>query len=227
MKFTVVVAARTSSSRLPGKALLPLGGVPMIRYLLRRIATAKLAHEIVFATTTGADDDELAAEVAAEGVRVFRGAREDVVKRYADVAREIDAEYLVRVTGDCPFTDGETLDHCLRACTAAERFDLASTKGRFPVGIDYEVFRAETLARLHASDALDDADREHLTKYFYDHAPELRIVQLEPRPEWRRSTRPFTVDTEDDYRFAQTMVAALPDPAFSVADLVREAEARS
>jgi spore coat polysaccharide biosynthesis protein SpsF (cytidylyltransferase family) len=58
-KIGVVVAARMPSMRLPGNALLPLQGVPMVLFLLRRLRPLKSA-EVVLATTELAADDELA-----------------------------------------------------------------------------------------------------------------------------------------------------------------------
>jgi spore coat polysaccharide biosynthesis protein SpsF len=209
------------SSRLPGKALLPLGGLPMIRFLLRRIRGSALAADLVLATTERTEDDGLAEEARAEGVRVFRGACEDVVQRYDAVAHALEAEYVVRVTGDCPFTDRETLDHCLAACRTFGAFDLASTKGAFPVGIDYEIYRAATLRQMRGAGVLSAADREHVTRYFYEHPSEFIVKRLEPREEWRTVARAFTVDTPEDYRAATRLADSFGGTAFSVADLVR------
>src|SRR5258708_28704622 len=81
----VVVAASTVSSRLPGKALLPLQGQPMIVFLLHRLAGLERARVIV-ATTTLSADDGLAEVVREAGVPVYRGADADVVSRYCDAA---------------------------------------------------------------------------------------------------------------------------------------------
>ena len=40
----------------------------------------------------------------------FRGPEEDVLKRYQLTAQYYDAEDIVRISGDCPFTDWEMLD---------------------------------------------------------------------------------------------------------------------
>lgn len=218
-RFGVVVAARTGSSRLPGKALLPLGGLPMILFLLERIRAAQETGAIIFATTTLPEDDELARVVGEAGFPVFRGANEDVVARYVDAAKAYELDYVVRITGDCPFVDAETLDYCLASARRQVPFDLASTKGRFPVGIDYEIYKASVMAGLHESGKLDAADREHLTLFMY-HYPELfRFAALEPRPEWR-SSRSCTVDTPEDYRMAQEIVKRLGRNNFTITELV-------
>ncbi len=219
----VVVAARMGSSRLPGKALLELGGLPMILFLLERIRAMREASLIIFATTTLTQDDELARVVGDARFPVFRGANEDVVARYIDVAQAYGLDYVVRITGDCPFVDAETLDYCLISARLQAPFDLASTKGRFPVGIDYEIYKASVMAELHASGKLDPTDCEHLTLFMYKHPDFFRFAVLEPRPDWRSNMR-FTVDTPHDYRQAQEIVRRLGRNNFTISELIGKRE---
>lgn len=204
-KIGVVVAARTGSTRLPGKALLPLAGKPMILFLLDRLRASRLSDVILFATTTMAEDDHLAATVEAAGYPVFRGANNDVVARYVDAAAAYRLDHVARITGDCPFVDAESLDYCIEQAVSLAPFDLATTKGAFPVGIDYEIYNAAMMNELHASGQLDEEDREHLTLHLYRHAERFRMAQLQPRTEWR-CTRTFTVDTAEDYHQAAGIV---------------------
>jgi spore coat polysaccharide biosynthesis protein SpsF len=212
MKFSVILAARLRSTRLPAKALLPLADLPLLTFLLRRLKGAALVDQIILATTGRPEDRHLAALAEAEGVRVFQGSESDLIRRTLDACERFGVEYAVRVTGDCPFVDADSLDHCLAQCAKAGSFDLASTKGAFPVGIDFEVLRAASLAGVDASsgpDQPDAADREHLTKYFYDHRERFRLVQLTPPDSWPRTTRAFTVDTLDDYLFCKALAERL------------------
>ena len=220
----VVVAARTLSSRLPGKALLPLQGMPMILFLLRRLRPLRRAT-LVFATTTLAADDELASLVATAGVPVFRGADADVVARYVAAAVRFGFDTMARVTGDCPFVDAELVEHCLSQCMAASPFDLATTKGRFPVGLDVEIFPSARLAALHAAGSLSAEEREHLTLYFYNHRDVSTVHALDPRPGWRCADRHFTVDTRQDYDAARAIADRFAQPEFAIADLLARAAA--
>lgn len=223
MKFGVIVAARTGSNRLPAKALLPLSGKAMIIFLLDRIKASKFAEKIIFATTDLEQDDELVRIVEHSGFEVFRGANEDVVKRFVDCAQKYDLEYVVRITGDCPFVDAETLDFCLEQCDTFDQFDLASTKGSFPVGIDYEVYNVSTMKRLHETKELSKEDREHLTKYIYDNGKNYVIKQIFPKEEWKNDDIEFTVDVEKDYKFALNVVNEIGRTDFSMDDLLKKA----
>ena len=223
MKYSVIIAARTGSHRLPAKALLPLKEIPMIVFLIRRLLDTKRANQIVFATTDLEEDNDLAALVEKEGIPVFRGENEDVVNRFVDAADRFQMEYVVRVTGDCPFTDAETLDYCLEKCEEFGEFDLATTKSLFPVGIDYEIYNAMKMRELHQMDVMDSADREHLIQYFYNQANRFDIRRINPPEKWVCPEHNFTVDTQEDYRWAQHLAESFPDIYFNVEDLIKVA----
>jgi spore coat polysaccharide biosynthesis protein SpsF len=221
-KIGIVVAARTLSSRLPGKALLPLHGMPMIVFLLRRLRPLRNAT-LVLATTELAADDCLARLVETEGVPVFRGADADVVDRYVAAATRFGFDTVVRVTGDCPFVNAELVTRCLLQCEGASDFDLASTKGRFPVGLDAEIFSTARMAALHAGGRLTAAEREHLTLFFYNHRVECTIRTMTPPPAWQCATRHFTVDTQRDYVAACDLANAFDGHDFTIDALVARA----
>lgn len=218
----IVVAARTSSSRLPGKALLPLGGVPMIAFLLRRLRGMQ-SGRVVLATTDLAVDDALAAEGAAEGVPVYRGSQDDVVARFVGAAAEFGLDVVGRITADCPFVDAEMVDWCVNQSLSFGGYDLATTKGRFPVGLDIELYRADRMAALDAGAVLSPDDREHLTLHFYTNREAFDVKSITPPPDWKRSERIFTIDTADDYATAVEIVGALGRNDFSIPALLEAA----
>lgn len=199
MKFGVIVAARTGSQRLPGKVLKPVMGMPLIVFILQRLAVSHHAAELVLATTTLPQDDELAAVVEQAGFAVYRGAAHDVLGRYVEAARGRDFDYAVRVTGDCPLVHGSTLDGVLQECTRCAPFDVVTTKPAYPHGIDYEVYPTALLEQVHALPDVTDEDREHMLNYIYRHEQRYRIVRLQPPAELAFRTE-FLIDTPDDYK---------------------------
>jgi spore coat polysaccharide biosynthesis protein SpsF len=216
----VVVAARMASSRLPGKALLPLGGVPMLIFLLRRLRGLE-SGSVILATSDLPQDDALAAAVTAEGVPVYRGSQDDVVARYVRAAEQYGLDIVGRVTGDCPFVDAGFVDWCVGQALASGEYDLATTKGQFPVGLDVELYSAERMAALHVGNALSQDEREHLTLHFYNHRESFKIRSISPPSGWPRSNRSFTVDTSADYLAASNIVGALGCNNFSVPELLK------
>jgi spore coat polysaccharide biosynthesis protein SpsF len=218
----IVIAARTSSSRLPGKALLPLGGMPMVVFLLRRLRGMQ-AGRVVLATTDLPADDALEAAVAAEGVPVYRGAEDDVVARFVGAAARFGFDIVGRVTADCPFVDAELVDWCVNQSSGLGRYDLATTKGKFPVGLDVELFHADRMAALDGGTALSSEDREHLTLHFYANRHAFAVKSISPPSDWKCSGRTFTVDTADDYAKAIAIVGMLGRNDFSIPALLEAA----
>jgi spore coat polysaccharide biosynthesis protein SpsF (cytidylyltransferase family) len=190
----------------------------MVQFLLERLQRTQLGGSIIFATTERADDDLLAEHVARLGVPVFRGADGDVAGRFLSAAKQYGLDWIVRVTGDCPFVDAASLDFCLSQWDRAERCDMISTKGVFPVGIDYELFSVATLEREWPK--MSDEEKEHLTLRFY--RPELGfVVRRFTRPVvWPSVGKTYLVDTQSDYTKAAAWVNALGDRHFSVLDLL-------
>lgn len=209
MSRGILIAARMGSRRLPGKALLPLGGVPMLSYLIRRLKPSRLAPSIALATTTLPEDDPLVALAAAEGIGVFRGDENDVVKRYVDAAAHFRLSEVVRVTADCPFVSAETLDYVLQHCDAQPGFDLATTKKNFPVGIDYEVYPAHVMELLHEGGPLTAEDREHLTLHMDRRRGAFTVREIAPPLMWKEPRISFTVDTPGDYERVLRLVEAI------------------
>jgi spore coat polysaccharide biosynthesis protein SpsF len=212
MKIGVVLAARMGSSRLPRKAMLPLLGRPMVGLLMERLAGSREADVLILATTQLPADDALVDLATAHGFEVFRGSEEDVVDRFVHAASAHDLDYVVRVTGDCPLMDAATLDYCVAACRALVPFDLASTKGHFPVGIDCEVYQTATMAALHGSGKLTPEDREHLTLYLYKNSNAYRVLPLYPPKALERVAERFTVDTPADYGNLLQLLSTCDDP---------------
>jgi len=218
-KVGIVVAARTSSTRLPGKALLPLHGLPMVVFLLRRLSGTRRA-EVVVATTALSADDRLVETVAAEGVPVFRGSETDVVGRYVGAAKRFGFDVVARVTADCPFVDADLVDWCIGQSSGLGQYDLATTKGKFPVGLDVELYRADRMAALDAGAGLSSEDREHLTLHFYNHREAFVVKSITPPSGWARTDRTFTVDTGADYAMAVDIVGTLGCSDFSIPALL-------
>src|SRR5688572_8897689 len=127
MKRVIIVQARMTSTRLPGKVLMDLAGRPMLARQIRRLKDCRCADDIVVATTTNATDDPVVALADAEGVRWFRGSEDDVLSRYVGAAREANADMIVRITADCPLIDAELTDQVIEELQSlSTTYDYAS-----------------------------------------------------------------------------------------------------
>ena len=177
----------------------------------------------ILATTDLPVDDELATLAARENIGVFRGSEFDLVDRYVGAAEQFGLDTVARVTADCPFVDAELVDWCVARAAEFDHFDLATTKGQFPVGLDVEIYRAERMATLYAKTPLSPALREHLTLYFYNHRDDFSVRSIAPPPDWCPAPRSLTVDTASDYCYARSLADQFERGDFRIAALLAAA----
>lgn len=194
------------SSRLPGKVLAEVNGMPLLAFLLRRIARSR-ADEVIVATSRGAPDDAVADVAERSGVAVVRGSEQDVLGRFVDALELHPAEHVVRITADCPFSDPVLIDRALEAHLAAEADYTSNTLVRtFPDGLDVEVVRSTALQAAGA-EATDAVEREHVTPFVYRRPERFRLAAVR-HSEFLGDLR-WTVDTQDDLRTVQEVARTL------------------
>ncbi len=102
MSFTVVIPARYSSTRLPGKPLADIGGKPMVQWVYEQAIQAG-AQDVIIAT----DDERVSAAVDKFGGKVCMTSpnHESGTERLAEVVEKmaIPADHIiVNVQGDEP-----------------------------------------------------------------------------------------------------------------------------
>ncbi len=200
----LVLQARLDSTRLPGKALLPLGGEPMLVRVMEALA-AIAADRYVLACP---EDAVAAFAPLAErsGFLLLAGSKEDVLERYGDVIRRFSPDRVIRATGDNPFVFADAA-----AALAAESAAAGAHYGGYaelPYGAGVEAIDAEALLRAER-EARAPAEREHVCPYLYAH-PELFSLYRPPAPaRWHRPDLRLTVDTLQDYEAAQKLYQRL------------------
>lgn len=198
----VIIQARYSSARLPGKVLRPLAGRPMLARLLDRLEIAKRVDDIIVATSTATDDDSIARFCADSGVQCFRGPLDDVAERLAQAAEGAEAEAFVRINGDSPLMSPAIVDAVIELYETQD-VDLATNvqTRSFPKGQSAEVIRVEALRR--AQKMMQAEEAEHVTPAFYRRASDFRIINLESGHDW--GAIPMSVDAPDDFALTDKM----------------------
>ena len=208
MRTAVIVQARTGSTRLPGKVMMPLAGHTVLEEVLCRCRTIPGIDVVVCAIPEGPRDDALIALAEGSGAVVVRGSESDVLDRYAKAAETVGANIVMRITSDCPLIDPEICGAVLRL-RASEAADYASNvlEPSYPKGLDCEAFTATALAEA-AARASEVSDREHVTPWLI-RAPHLKRVNLlSGNPRLARMR--WTLDYPEDLAFVRAVFAALP-----------------
>lgn len=186
-----IIQARMDSHRLPGKVLKRINGKPAIERLINRLKLAKKIDKIVLAVPATSQDDILFNLAERLNVVCVRGSSENVLSRLLKAAREVKADIIVRITGDCPLIDPGIIDRMLNEFEK-EKYDYFSNdvnQGGHSRGFDVEIFSCNVLKK--ASElAKDDFSREHVTFSIYQHPEIFKIMHYKApeglyRPDYR------------------------------------------
>ena len=220
----VILQARMSSKRFPGKVLQDLFGKPMIIRQISRIQSAKNIGKIVV-TTRRQDDDLLASTLLENEIDIYRGATDDVISRYVKVIRKFQANTVVRLTADCPLVMPELLDSMIEDFSCNNWDYLSNTIfPTYPDGLDIEIFSAKSLITLYSM-KLTDPEKEHVTLGFHNRKKEFNLHNYESNLDY--SNLRWTVDYPEDLEFIRNVYSKFQDRMNmfgfdEVLDLIRE-----
>jgi len=203
--IVAIIQARMSSSRLPGKVLMPLAGKPVLEHIVGRIRACKTVAKVVVATSTDHTDDAIQAWCEKEDVSHYRGSLEDVLDRYYQAAVIHKADAVVRITADCPAIDPTIVDEVVKGFLAGG-YDYYGLSGEFPDGLDCTVFSFSALERA-GHEATLKSEREHVGPYIEKHHELFRTGGLKKFE--GLSHHRWTLDEPRDYEFLQAIFARL------------------
>jgi len=218
VRILVVVQARTGSTRLPGKVLLPVAGAPLLVRMVERLRAVSTPCELVVATTVDAQDDPVRELCAASGIACFSGHPTDLLDRHTAAARAAGLaadDAVVKIPSDCPLIDPAVVDRVLGVYLSARGgYDFVSNlhPATYPDGNDVEVMPFGILETAWR-EAERPLEREHTTPFLWERPERFRIgnVSWETGMDLSMSHR-FTVDYREDYDFVAAVYAALWRP---------------
>ncbi|OGH64491.1 MAG: hypothetical protein A2821_03145 [Candidatus Magasanikbacteria bacterium RIFCSPHIGHO2_01_FULL_41_23] len=208
-KIVATIEARMTSSRLPGKVMLPLAGKPSTERLIERLKRSAYIDEIIIATTVNVADDILEELANCLRVKCFRGSEEDVLGRVLAAAEANKAEIIVEVTGDCPLVDHRLIDRGIEEFFN-RKIDYASNiiPVTFPIGFDVQVFPTKVLAEV-ARLTTDPVDRVHVSYYIYNHPEQYRLYNWSAEGEYYWPELRVTLDEKADYELLKIIFERL------------------
>jgi spore coat polysaccharide biosynthesis protein SpsF len=216
MSVMAFVQARMGSTRLPGKILEPLAGVPSLLRVLERLARVKGLDGHAVLTSTDPRDDPVASLCESAGAICIRGSETDVLDRYHTAAVQLAPTHIVRVTADCPLLDPEVVGallelfarHDALAYAAVATGALPRERGlnRFPDGLDAEIVTSEALSTAWR-EATEPYDREHVTPFIWRQPHRFPAAMLECEVD--HGAERWTIDHPEDLELVRELYSRL------------------
>lgn len=199
-----IIQARMSSTRFPGKVLQDIGGKPMLWHVMNRLSKSPLITQMCVALPLDEKDGEINMWMCTLRYNEFSkpfcwdaaGEMDDVLTRYYELAAQLKALYVVRITSDCPLIDPvivtDTLTYYLQ-----NGFGYVHNCGTFPSGFDVQVCSFKLLEVVH-KEAIDPYDREHVFTYVEKHPEKFKIGEYKYKENLRNVK--LSVDTPGELR---------------------------
>ncbi len=212
VKTILITQARTGSTRLPGKILKEIEGKSLLQIHLNRLEKCKKVSEIIVATTIKEEDAIIYDKAIAWGFSASRGSESDVLERFYQAVKDKNADWIVRVTSDCPLIDPELVDQVIEFAQL-NNVDYVSNgfENQYPDGQDVEVFKFSALEKAWKEAKLD-SEREHVTPYIRNNSNVLggNLFSAKNFPcEKDFSNIRMTVDEELDFKVIEKLVTNL------------------
>ena len=222
-EVTAVIQARMQSTRLPGKSMLDLGGKPLLAHIIERTKLIEGIDTVVLATCFGDENIPIIELAESMNIETFVGSVDNVLERFYNAVYRFGGDFVVRVTGDNPFLD---IDYASMIVDIAleSSFDLCAL-ANLPLGAAVEVVKREALEEAYKASS-EPYHFEHVTPYIKEH-PELFSIER-PRVDLKNAPNGLrlTVDTPEDYEFAQKLYNNLynnkPFPLSNILEYIKE-----
>lgn len=230
MKTLVVIQARTGSTRLPGKVMMPLAGKPLLQRMVERLRLAETPTELLVATTLEPGDNQIRDLCKEIGVKCFNGHATDLLDRHYKAALSERADVIVKIPSDCPLIDPDVVDQVIGFYLDNYRsYDYVSNlhPPTWPDGQDVEVLPVNML-EVAWREARPGFEREHTTPFIWERPRWFRLGNVR----WGSGldysmTHRWTIDYPEDYALISAIYDALwrPDnPGFGTDEILNYLE---
>jgi len=199
LRYIAIIEARMTSSRLPGKMMMDVGGKPSLQILIERLLLSRGLDGIVVATTAQPTDNPICALCSNLGIMAFRGSEENVLERVLCAAKSAHADVIVEITGDCTLLDPTIIAEAIIAYKKSDADFVANcvSPPHYPPGMDARIFATSLLAEL-AVKTQNPADLEHVSLYFWKHPDEYKLLNLHPPVELYAPDLFIALDNHED-----------------------------
>lgn len=203
-----------TSSRLRGKPLMEVAGLPLLEILIRRLKQSKYIDNIIVATTTNKEDDPIIEFCETNDLLFFRGSENNVLERVWNAAKQFNTDILVQITGDCPLIDFRLVDDAI--VTFLDKYPssrVVSNTGpqiSMPWGFDVQVYKAKELEAILNSNPTSE-DFEHVSQRFYlpEFQDKYNLHHIKYQAPINRPELRVTLDYPEDFSLIKLVIEGL------------------
>jgi len=218
MTVNISIEVRMTSSRLPGKVLKPIKGLPSLEIMIHRIKKAKNIDNIIVATTTNKEDDVIVSWCQKNGISYFRGSEHNVYERILNAHIHYNTDIIIELTGDCPLMDYAVIDKCLSIYLNND-YDYVRTSSNYPLGMGIAIFSLKTLQSVSINRNLEYQDMEHVSPYLYTSGL-YKCFDVESSEDETAPWLSVTLDTIEDLKVITNVCDNFDTFDFSLKDIV-------
>ncbi len=222
MKILATIEARMGATRLPGKVMLPLGGLPLLQRKIERVARAKTVQGVKVLSTREPMNKIIEDLCLRIGVPIYRGSEEDVTERIVEGTTEENPDIIVQLTGDNPLIDPVLIDDCVNYLIENDLDLVSNSLGQnILIGLNVRCFKRSAL--LKSDELCDDPKiRVHGGYYIQINPNTFKIGGNPVDPCLLRDDIRLTVDEPNDYELVRRVFETLNEtkPAFGSSDIL-------
>lgn len=221
MNDGIVIQARSGSTRMPAKILVPFdGNDTILDIIIENIKRDNPGKTVVVATTIREADKAIESKAVDHGVECFRGDEDDVLGRFIGAADRFGLDRIIRVCSDNPLLQTASFGVLFAESDRHPEADYVAYA--FPDGRPTIKSHLGLYAELATTDALRRAAamcesapegklwREHVTIALYSNPQLFRLdFMLLPAALRERTDIRLTVDTPSDFRLLSELYRTL------------------
>tara|TARA_A100001388_G_C28771978_1_gene504490 strand:- start:3452 stop:4195 length:744 start_codon:yes stop_codon:yes gene_type:complete len=220
-KYGIIIQARLSSSRLPGKVLRGIAGKPMLQRQIERLKN-NLTIPVIVATSCENSDDKIANLCNQIGIECYRGPLDNVVLRFLNCAKKYKFTHIIRVGGDDPLIDPFCCSELIDLNEIGNYdFLYASHDFGWPYGCAAELIAVNTLEKILNS-TQDSFDLEHTIPFILNNPNYFNIYKVTGPKNYQNQNLSLSVDYLQDFLLIERIYKELlvEEKFFSMQDII-------
>jgi spore coat polysaccharide biosynthesis protein SpsF len=194
--LAVIVSARSSSSRLPNKALLKIkDDICAIEIVIERAKMIGLP--VILATSTDDSDNKLSEIGKKHNIQIFRGELQNKIKRWYDCFNKFEIETAIEIDGDDLCYNYDLAKKALNEFRKTK--DMMVAPSNLIIGFFTYIISKNGMGKLFSVAKDENLDTDVITKFI--EKGDLQLQTLVPKENEVDKNIRLTLDYDEDLKF--------------------------